>query len=338
MATRAPEQKKDKRRKKEAYSAFEGILQRTVTEMITDLAKIDKENSMKLSDLVSQLSGRKLIAQLENSQSPLINMIPKEQLEKDAAGRRYLEILALVQPLLQPVGRELLGTRKEKKRRGTSSQVLERKGEKSDKKVAVADAGVDADADADADAYAGVEMRSPDKSDMSDMFPLLDMPELPEGFVPPGVSPEIAKALFSAIKNLAQGRQKNSSLVKLLQSAIVEMDLKNRKQEDLGNIQSIMSMMMEFNTFLQKKVAEKEIDMGHLEQEAKDLCNDLQNSPEIAKLMADPQFAEMAAKASMMANMVNSGSDDDSSPMSAMSAMSVMSGLGDFADLANAFM
>jgi hypothetical protein len=75
-------------------------LRKTLNEMAQDLGKIDADASNKLSDLVRSVSNAQLKKTLEDSESDLskIVMTLKPLLQMDQLGKKYLDILGLVNP------------------------------------------------------------------------------------------------------------------------------------------------------------------------------------------------------------------------------------------------
>jgi hypothetical protein len=81
---------------------FEDIVAKTIKEMIIDVSHVDQEISTRLAKSIRDLSNHKIARHLQNVDSELCKNIPKDILEKDASGRKYLEILCLIQPTLKP--------------------------------------------------------------------------------------------------------------------------------------------------------------------------------------------------------------------------------------------
>lgn len=81
---------------------FEDIVAKTIKEMIIDISHIDQAKSTRLAESIRDLSNHKIARHLQNVDSELCKNIPKDILEKDASGRKYLEILCLIQPTLKP--------------------------------------------------------------------------------------------------------------------------------------------------------------------------------------------------------------------------------------------
>lgn len=291
----AEKQSVDKETKKKQSNAFEGILERTMSEMITELAEVNKEASTSLQSCISGMSTRKLFRELQKPESEVVRLIPKTYLERYVGGRRYLDVLSLIQPTLKPT----VVTKQTKKKM------------KQKPTVAAAPVVVGNEIAQSSPPSQGVVL--------DDNFnPFLQLPDLPEGATMPGMPPEMMKGLLSAVKNIGAKQSKDSNLMKLMKSAMTELNLKDKKPEDMTNISGMMSMMTDFNEFLERKKESNEIDMTKFEEEAKELVEQLQESPEIKKLMNDPQFASMAQMASGMSE----------------GGM----GLGDIASMASSFM
>lgn len=70
--------------------------------MIPDLEKVDVSKASQLKNAVENLSDHRITRRLQNPNSELCKSIPKDIFERDAAGRRYLDILSMIQPSLKP--------------------------------------------------------------------------------------------------------------------------------------------------------------------------------------------------------------------------------------------
>ena len=80
---------------------LEGIIAKTLKEMIADLSHVDAKTGDQLNALIEGLSDHKITKRLANKDSELCKAIPKETLEKDPSGRKYLDILGMLQPTLK---------------------------------------------------------------------------------------------------------------------------------------------------------------------------------------------------------------------------------------------
>ena len=87
---------------RESKTRLEVVLRKTFTDLVKDLATVDGKASVKLEKLVKNIAKGKLSEELKNEESTLLKAIPKEILDNDQAGRKYLEIFALCQPKLKP--------------------------------------------------------------------------------------------------------------------------------------------------------------------------------------------------------------------------------------------
>lgn len=81
---------------------FEDIVAKTLQEMIVDVSHIDIQKSEHLANCIKDLSNHKIARHLQNATSDLCKAIPKDILDKDASGKKYLEILSMIQPTLKP--------------------------------------------------------------------------------------------------------------------------------------------------------------------------------------------------------------------------------------------
>lgn len=80
---------------------FEELVSKTVKEMTSDLANIDSTKSDHLKSITNGLSNRRIVKRLANPESELCKAIPVDLLEKDVAGKKYLDILCMIQPKLK---------------------------------------------------------------------------------------------------------------------------------------------------------------------------------------------------------------------------------------------
>jgi len=70
--------------------------------MISDLEKIDADKASDVKKAINGLSNNKIARRLQDANSELCKAIPKDVLQKDAAGRRYLDVFGMIQPTLRP--------------------------------------------------------------------------------------------------------------------------------------------------------------------------------------------------------------------------------------------
>lgn len=80
----------------------ETIIAKTLKELISDLSKVNPVKSTLLSKEIEGLSDRKITRKIQKKDSDLVKNIPKDLLQNDASGRRYLDILSILQPALKP--------------------------------------------------------------------------------------------------------------------------------------------------------------------------------------------------------------------------------------------
>jgi hypothetical protein len=75
---------------------LETVMYSTIKELAVDI------NSSQLSDIINNLTPTEVIVQLGDKTSKLYESIPKSSLESNNAGKKYLDILSVVQPDLKP--------------------------------------------------------------------------------------------------------------------------------------------------------------------------------------------------------------------------------------------
>ena len=99
-----PRRKKTEKQQDSQMEAFEQLIARTMHELardITVMAKTDSTmtvNSLKLNELLKQMSNREIVESIRDSSSVLYNSLPLIELTKTDEGKKYLDILALIQP------------------------------------------------------------------------------------------------------------------------------------------------------------------------------------------------------------------------------------------------
>jgi len=97
-----PKNNKKNKKIQPQVQLYVDMLGNTVRELCTDLKKIDADKGSALETVVSGLDNHKVVKRLAKSDSDLCRCIPVELLENDASGRKYLDILSTIQPLLKP--------------------------------------------------------------------------------------------------------------------------------------------------------------------------------------------------------------------------------------------
>lgn len=104
-----PKNIKKKNMKKQISSPYKNQLEtmiiNTIKELIEDIKVTESEKSTTLNTIITENTPEQVIALLQQKNSLLCLSIPKESLEKDVSGRKYLDVLSLFQPDLKPVER-----------------------------------------------------------------------------------------------------------------------------------------------------------------------------------------------------------------------------------------
>lgn len=111
MSTNTGASKTKKGKKKGNNKDLSSVVEKTIKEMITDLSKIDGISSGKLEKYVKTLSKDALLKEIQDSNSKVLKLIPKDLLQRDVAGRRYLKVLSVLQSKLAPEDEKVLEER-----------------------------------------------------------------------------------------------------------------------------------------------------------------------------------------------------------------------------------
>jgi hypothetical protein len=74
-------------------------LHKLLVELVSDLKFVDGKSALALNKYIFHKKDKELLKEIKDVNSNLVKLIPIDTLHKDVAGRRYLELLAFLQPI-----------------------------------------------------------------------------------------------------------------------------------------------------------------------------------------------------------------------------------------------
>lgn len=78
-------------------------IRRTLTELANDITSRHPEQASVINTTLREKTDKALIKELSSSSSPLVQNIPVETLSLSEGGKRYLEVLAIIQPVFKDI-------------------------------------------------------------------------------------------------------------------------------------------------------------------------------------------------------------------------------------------